>query len=100
MSVFIVGLSYGARNILLYTRRMMQNCLAFKDSPIIPLRRSSGAAKRGADSAESAKRERESRSAKSDSFRRYKNISPLSNSLGSLPSLFSALCKVVGRVSG
>ena len=59
MSVFIVGLSYGARNILLYTRRMMQNCLAFKDSPIIPLRRSSGAAKRGADSAESAERERE-----------------------------------------
>ena len=40
VSVLIVGLSFGARNVLSYTRRMMQNFLAFRDSPIIPLRRS------------------------------------------------------------
>ena len=40
VSVLIVGLSYGARNVLSYTRGMMQNFLAFRDSPIIPLRRS------------------------------------------------------------
>ena len=41
VTVLIVGLSYGARNVLLYTRSMMQNFLAFRDSPTIPLRRSS-----------------------------------------------------------
>ena len=40
VSVLIVGLSYGARNVLSYTKHMLQNCLAFRDSPIIPLRRS------------------------------------------------------------
>ena len=40
VSVLTVGLSYGARNILSYTRHMMQNFLPFRDSPIIPLRRS------------------------------------------------------------
>ena len=40
VSVLIVGLSYGARNILSYTRHMMHNFLPFRDSPIIPLRRS------------------------------------------------------------
>ena len=30
---------YGARNVLSYTRHMMANFLAFRDSPIIPLRR-------------------------------------------------------------
>ena len=40
VSVLIVGLSYGARNVLSYTRCMMQNFLAFRDSPIIPLGRS------------------------------------------------------------
>ena len=40
VSVLIVTLSYGARNVLSYTRHMMQNSLAFRDSPIIPLRRS------------------------------------------------------------
>ena len=39
-SVFLVGLSYGARNVLPHTRHMMQNFLALGDSPIIPLRRS------------------------------------------------------------
>ena len=39
VSVLIVGLSYEARNVLSYTRRRMQNFLAFRDSPIIPLRR-------------------------------------------------------------
>ena len=39
-SVLIVGLSYGARNVLSYTRREMQNFLAFRDSPIKPLGRS------------------------------------------------------------
>ena len=34
------GLSYGYRNVLSFTRRMMQNVLAFRDNPIIPLRRS------------------------------------------------------------
>jgi len=38
VSVLIVGLFYGARNLLSYTRRMMQNFLSFRDSPIIPLR--------------------------------------------------------------
>ena len=32
MSVLIVGLSYGARNVLSYTRGMMQNCIAFRQS--------------------------------------------------------------------
>ena len=41
VSVLIVGLSYRAMNVLSYTRCMMQNCLAFRDSPIIPLRHSS-----------------------------------------------------------
>ena len=40
VSVLIVGWSYGARNVLSYTRRMMQHFLPFRDSPIIPLRRS------------------------------------------------------------
>ena len=45
VSVLMVGLSYGARNVtmynvLSYARRMMQNSPAFRDSPIIPLRRS------------------------------------------------------------
>ena len=35
-----VELSYGARNVLSYTGRTMQNFLSFRDSPIIPLRRS------------------------------------------------------------
>ena len=39
-SVIIVGLFYGARNVLSFTRRIMQNFLALRDSPIIPLRRS------------------------------------------------------------
>ena len=39
VSVLIVGLSYGARNVISYTRRLMQNFLACRDSPIIPLRR-------------------------------------------------------------
>lgn len=43
VSVLIVGLSYGVRNLLSYTRRRMQNFLAFRDSPIIPLRCSSPA---------------------------------------------------------
>ena len=34
-----VELSYGARNVLSYTGRTMQNFLSFRDSPIIPLRR-------------------------------------------------------------
>ena len=33
---------YGAMNIPSYTRHMMQNCVAFRDSPIIPLGRSPG----------------------------------------------------------
>ena len=36
LSVFIVGLSYAARNVLSYLIPMMQNFLAFRDSPIIP----------------------------------------------------------------
>ena len=40
VSILTVGLSYGDRNVLSYTRHMMQNFLAFRDSPIIPLRRS------------------------------------------------------------
>ena len=38
-SVLIVGLSYGARNVLPYTCTggMMQNFMAFRESPIIPL---------------------------------------------------------------
>ena len=40
MSVLIVGVSYGARNVLFNNRRMVQNFLAFRDSHIIPLRRS------------------------------------------------------------
>ena len=39
VSVLIVGLSYGARNVISSTRCMMQHFLAFRDSPIIPLRR-------------------------------------------------------------
>ena len=31
VSVLMVGLSYGARNVLPYTRRLMQNFLAFRD---------------------------------------------------------------------
>ena len=44
VSVLIVGhgQSYGARSVLSYTRRMMQNFPSFRDSPIIPLRRSPG----------------------------------------------------------
>ena len=38
--VLIVTLSYGARNVLSFTRSKMTNFLAFRDSPIIPLRRS------------------------------------------------------------
>ena len=44
MCVLIVGLSYRAYEcpmVLSYTRRMMQNFLAFRDSPINPLRLSS-----------------------------------------------------------
>ena len=41
VSVLIIGLSSaGARNILSYSRHMMQHFLASRDSPIIPLRRS------------------------------------------------------------
>ena len=42
VSVLIVGLAYGARNVIPYTYTgcMMQHFLAFRDSPIIPLRRS------------------------------------------------------------
>ena len=42
VSVLIVGLSYGARNVLplSYGRRMMQNFLAFRESSIILLIRS------------------------------------------------------------
>ena len=40
VSVLIVGLSYGARNVLSHTRCMMENFLAFRDCPIIPLRHS------------------------------------------------------------
>ena len=40
VSVLIVGQSYGARNVLSYNQCMMQNFLAFRDSPIIPLGRS------------------------------------------------------------
>ena len=40
VSVLIVGLSYGAGNVLSYNRHMFQEFLAFRDSPIIPLRRS------------------------------------------------------------
>ena len=36
--VLIVGLSHGDRNVLAYTRRMMQNFLSFRDNPILPLR--------------------------------------------------------------
>ena len=36
----MVGLSYEARNVLSHTRPMMQIFLAYRDSPIIPLRRS------------------------------------------------------------
>ena len=39
MIVFMVGLSYGARNVLSYTRHIRQNVLAIRDTPIIPLRR-------------------------------------------------------------
>ena len=39
-SVLTIGLSYGAKNVLSYTRRLTSNVLAFRDSPIIPLRRS------------------------------------------------------------
>ena len=40
VSVLIVGLSYGARNVLSYIRYMIQNVLAFKDGSNIPIRRS------------------------------------------------------------
>ena len=39
-SVLIVGLTYGARNVLSYARCMMQNVPALRDVPIIPLRSS------------------------------------------------------------
>ena len=38
VSILIVRLSYGARKVLSYTRHKMQNFLAFRDHPIIPLR--------------------------------------------------------------
>ena len=38
-NVLMVGLSYGAGNVLSYTRCMMHNVPAFRDIPIIPLRR-------------------------------------------------------------
>ena len=41
-SVFIVGLSYGDRNVQSHNRRKMLHFLAFRDSPIIPLRCSPG----------------------------------------------------------
>ena len=34
-SVFIVGLSYEARNVLSNTRLLLQNFLAFRDSPVL-----------------------------------------------------------------
>ena len=37
VSVLIVGQSYGARNVLSYNRCLMQNFLAFRDSPILNL---------------------------------------------------------------
>ena len=40
VSVLIVGLSYEARNVLSYTECKMQKLVAFRYSPIIPLRRS------------------------------------------------------------
>ena len=40
VSVLIFGLSYGAMNVLSYTRRRWQTFLRFRDSPIIPLRQS------------------------------------------------------------
>ena len=40
VGVLIVGSSYGARNVLSYARRMMQNFLAFRDYPMTSLRRS------------------------------------------------------------
>ena len=40
VSVLIVGLSSGARNVPCYTRHIMQNFRTFRDSPVIPLRRS------------------------------------------------------------
>ena len=39
VSVLVVGLSYGARNVLSYTRCVMENFLSFRDGPIILLRR-------------------------------------------------------------
>ena len=39
VSVLMKGLSYVARNVLSYTRFMMQRFLSLRDSPIIPLRR-------------------------------------------------------------
>ena len=51
MSVLIVGLSYICMKLGMsyptLTRGMMQNFLAFRDSPIIPLRRSPGVGARG-----------------------------------------------------
>ena len=38
VSVLIVRLSYGAMNVLSYTRLMVQNFITFKDSLSIPLR--------------------------------------------------------------
>ena len=40
MSVLMLVLSYGARNVASYTRRILQTLLAFQDSPIDPSRRS------------------------------------------------------------
>ena len=37
-SVLIVGLSYGARNVLSYSRYIIRNVLTFRDNIIIPLR--------------------------------------------------------------
>ena len=38
VSVLMARVSYGARNVLSYTRHRIQNFLTFRDSPIIPLR--------------------------------------------------------------
>ena len=40
VSVLVAGLSCGVRDVLSYTRHRMQHFILFRDSPIIPLRRS------------------------------------------------------------
>ena len=40
VSVLIVGLSYGTRNVVSYTTCTMKIFLSFRDRPFIPLRRS------------------------------------------------------------